>query len=280
MLYSHLELFGHATTTELLIRDGISPRDIQRYVRDGELIRAHRGAYFAPAEQPTTTHARFAIATARALPLPYALSDQSALTAWGIPLARTELRRLHLTLPPGHRPDSQSKIAVLHTPPAPGTLLRLPAPWDDVFAVSPAVACCQVAIRCGLPSGLVPADYCLHEKLFTADDLAEASNSTGLVRHVKRAQQLLALCDSLSESVGETLLRWELRQVGIYPQSQVAIYDDEGFVGRVDFLNDRTVIEFDGAVKYAHAQGRDALVQEKRREDRLRRAGYTVVRVT
>lgn len=39
------------------------------------------------------------------------------------------------------------------------------------------------------------------------------------------------------------------------------------------------VIEFDGLVKYA-GSGADALIAEKRREDRLRDLGYEVVRVT
>ena len=40
------------------------------------------------------------------------------------------------------------------------------------------------------------------------------------------------------------------------------------------------MVEFDGAVKYAGADGREALVREKRREDALRAMGYEVVRVT
>jgi very-short-patch-repair endonuclease len=41
----------------------------------------------------------------------------------------------------------------------------------------------------------------------------------------------------------------------------------------------KVVIEFDGKVKYRDGDG-DTLFQEKRREDRLRRLGYTVIRVT
>lgn len=39
------------------------------------------------------------------------------------------------------------------------------------------------------------------------------------------------------------------------------------------------VIEFDGAVKYEGAQGREALVAEKNREDELRQLGYGIVRL-
>jgi very-short-patch-repair endonuclease len=59
------------------------------------------------------------------------------------------------------------------------------------------------------------------------------------------------------------------------------VHDGAGFVGRVDFLvAGRVVVEFDGAVKYEGAEGRAALVREKQREDRLREAGYIVIRVT
>jgi very-short-patch-repair endonuclease len=64
---------------------------------------------------------------------------------------------------------------------------------------------------------------------------------------------------------------------------QVEIRDAQvRFVGRVDFLFRayRTVVEFDGLVKYGGAGGRQALIEEKRREDALRSLGYQVVRLT
>jgi len=53
-------------------------------------------------------------------------------------------------------------------------------------------------------------------------------------------------------------------------------------VTTVDFLYEqqRTIIEFDGMMKHGGADGRQALIAEKRREDRLRDLGYQVVRVT
>lgn len=53
------------------------------------------------------------------------------------------------------------------------------------------------------------------------------------------------------------------------------------FVARVDFLvaGTRVVVEFDGKSKYADGDPA-VLWAEKRREDRLRRLGYVVVRIT
>jgi hypothetical protein len=51
----------------------------------------------------------------------------------------------------------------------------------------------------------------------------------------------------------------------------------DGDEGRV--VGERVVVEFDGLVKYDGADGRAALAREKAREDRLRAAGYQVVRL-
>ena len=93
---------------------------------------------------------------------------------------------------------------------------------------------------------------------------------------------MLPLVDARSESPGESRLRVHLQVAGISVVPQVVIWDEEGeFVARVDFVVEGTkvVVEFDGKVKYRDGDG-DTLFLEKRREDRLRRLGYTVVRVT
>ena len=55
----------------------------------------------------------------------------------------------------------------------------------------------------------------------------------------------------------------------------------ENVVARVDFFfpQYRVVVEFDGLVKY-RADAVEAVVREKRREDRLRSTGVLVVRVS
>ena len=57
-------------------------------------------------------------------------------------------------------------------------------------------------------------------------------------------------------------------------EPQVVIQDRHGrFVGRVDLLfrAQRTIVELDGLVKYGGADGRQALIEEKRRETRCDR---------
>lgn len=77
---------------------------------------------------------------------------------------------------------------------------------------------------------------------------------------------------------------WRFR--GISPVLQQAFYDAEGFVARADFFwREYGVIgEFDGGAKYLDDavlggnSTRSAILAEKKREDRLRSMGYTVVR--
>lgn len=81
---------------------------------------------------------------------------------------------------------------------------------------------------------------------------------------------------------GESGLRTILLLLGYQVRPQFHITEDGEFVARVDFYLPElgVVVEFDGAVKYDGAEGREALVREKAREDRIRRLGYGVVRIT
>ena len=73
-----------------------------------------------------------------------------------------------------------------------------------------------------------------------------------------------------------------MQVAGVTLVPQVVIRDPtESSSPEVDFVVEGTsvVVEFDGKVKYGDGNG-DVLFQEKLREDRLRRLGYTVIRVT
>ena len=124
-------------------------------------------------------------------------------------------------------------------------------------------------------------DRALNTGLVTPEGLADAIDVLAPgSRARQRLAQLLREADPACESVGETRTRVLLRDLGLEVRSQVRISDVRGLIGRVDFLvGERVVIEFDGMVKYGGAEGRRALQAEKTREDRLRDAGYVVVRL-
>jgi hypothetical protein len=98
-----------------------------------------------------------------------------------------------------------------------------------------------------------------------------------------QAVEAAEFASPLAESPAESLARWTCHRLGLpTPEPQVQILDARGFVGRVDLLfgDFRTILEVDGRLKYGRpTKGMDdVLWHEKLREDRLRDAGYEVVR--
>ena len=117
----------------------------------------------------------------------------------------------------------------------------------------------------------------------TTDELETWLSRLSRHRDVTQARQAVWLADARSESVGESRARLLLNAIGFRPTPQVEIRDQHGrLVGRVDLLleRERIIVEFDGLMKYADANGREALAAEKSREDRLRALGYEFVRLT
>ncbi len=149
-------------------------------------------------------------------------------------------------------------------------------------ATAPGEALVQHAIDRGIVAGVVSADSALREGVVTDQQLADAGAAAATWPHSSRAASMLRLLDGRRESVGESRCGVAMSMAGIVARPQVSITDESGaFVARVDFLVEGTmvVVEFDGKVKYAAGDPK-VLWDEKRREDRLRRLGYVVVRVT
>ena len=97
---------------------------------------------------------------------------------------------------------------------------------------------------------------------------------------VQHAREATGFADRRAESPLESLGRWRFAEHGLPPPDlQAWLGDDVEAFARVDhhWKAHRTVAEADGALKYARPVD---LFEEKRREDRLRDAGYEVVRYT
>ncbi|HET8879897.1 MAG TPA: hypothetical protein VFN00_10625, partial [Arthrobacter sp.] len=103
----------------------------------------------------------------------------------------------------------------------------------------------------------------------------------------RRIDAVVQFADARSGSAGESYGRALMRAAGFEaPTLQKEICDRSGRVGFSDYFweDERIVGEFDGVVKYMkpeYLQGRtpsQAVVDEKRREDRMRAAGFSVVR--
>jgi hypothetical protein len=102
------------------------------------------------------------------------------------------------------------------------------------------------------------------------------------------ARRAATLSDARAESVGESVSRVRLHELGLpAPVPQLAVHGPHGFVGRADFgwPELRTLGEFDGRVKYGRLlkpgqDPGDVVWSEKLREDALRDLGWQIVRWT
>ncbi|MGY1802618.1 hypothetical protein ACI78T_04965 [Blastococcus sp. SYSU D00922] len=201
------------------------------------------------------------------------VTGRSAAVLWGVDLADVGddvevtlppaagprrlpgLRARRADIPPEHR-WHRGGLPVT-TPEATAVRLAASLPGDDAV----------VAVDRMIASGIV--------------DLApvRAVAASGRGPGSARARAVCGLADGLAESPQETRLRLLLLRSGLpEPVAQFRVMDGDGFVARVDFAwPDRKIaLEYDGLW---HAEDRQ-FARDRRRLNRLRAAGWTVVFVT
>ena len=139
----------------------------------------------------------------------------------------------------------------------------------------------------GLTQGVCAMDAALAARLCTRAELTDAVDrlATG-ARGIRSARTATHLTDARSESPGESLSRVRMWQATLpHPDLQHEVHIDD-HTYRLDFLWPRTKVvgEFDGRIKYRkNSFGKDAedtVLNERRRELALTRAGYDVARWT
>ncbi|MEE2034301.1 type IV toxin-antitoxin system AbiEi family antitoxin domain-containing protein [Rhodococcus chondri] len=268
---------------------GVTAAEIRRLIRTGAWKRLAPGLYI-----PSTTYEaaddrgrhRFRAAAAFARAAPDAvLSHVSAAVVHGLEAWRMSLDDVHLTR---RRSGGSAKTSgrVLHA-----------SRFDDDEVVEKdgmrvlAVARTLVDLGATVPfeQAVVVGDHALRNGLVTLEDLETPVERMG--RHPGRAKAARAVrfMSDRSDSVGESRSRvLMVREQLPLPQTQVDVFDEFGnWLARVDFLwQEHGVIgEFDGRIKYrrdgvATTDAEDVVFREKLREDRLRHAGWVVVRWT
>ncbi|WP_375477273.1 DUF559 domain-containing protein [uncultured Jatrophihabitans sp.] len=137
----------------------------------------------------------------------------------------------------------------------------------------------DVARNGGVAAGLIAADAALNDGLTTRDALLATRFELARRPGIKSAERALELASPLAESPLESLTRLCLVNAGLpTPELQVVLQTGRGDF-RVDLLyrRQRVVVEADGELKYQSGQ---ALTAEKRRQEALEQAGWTVVRVS
>jgi hypothetical protein len=260
--------------------------DLRAALRAGELVRVRRGAYvdtgsWAAADE--ATRYRWVVAAA-ARRMPGAVfGHDSAAAVWGLSRIGGWPADVHVivqrdrgrTTPGVHR----HRVLVV-----PETVLvggiRVPGGARTVV---------DMARTATFADALAMADHALRAGIATGDGLAQELARADGGRGVRAARRVVAEARAASESVGESLSRARMIELGLpEPSLQHEVRDERGVVARVDFwwAEHGLVGEFDGRVKYRvdgipdRRRLEDRVWAEKRREDRLRGLGLRVVRWT
>jgi hypothetical protein len=149
-----------------------------------------------------------------------------------------------------------------------------------VPTVSRPLAALSAASLATLEWAVVTMDSACWESPTTVQGLADLADGWGRLRGIGTVRRALPLVRTGAQTPLETLSRLRLVIAGLpEPRLQVPLHDADGLVGYVDMLWDdlNVVGEADGALKYTTGA---VLLEEKRREDRIRALGYMVVRWT
>jgi hypothetical protein len=268
---------------------GYDEDEVARLLRHGAWTRLRRGVYCDAVLLGGLDDRARHVMQLRALFLRLSgaahVSHASAAVLHGLPLLEPRLDVLHVTRPElaASRVDADVRH---HAAGLPDQHL-VPAGVEGLPVTTPARTAVDVARESDLPGAVVVCDGILQAGV----TWAELDRTLDFCRDwpgARTAGRAVSLADAGAESPGESLTRLACLRGGLpQPQTQAVVRDRSGFVGRVDLLweEHRTVAEFDGRVKYGvpetggSGRGDEVLWREKRREDRLREAGYEVVRV-
>jgi hypothetical protein len=270
-------------TTAELLRAGWRQDQIRDSTRRGDLLVVRRGIYAEGAHARKLLSLKggdelLAISAAMALTGTGAgavVSHQSAAHLHKIDLVGRRDLTVHLTRPPGSDAHAPARIR-LHSAELPAAhvtaILGLPV-------TTPARTAVDLARTLPFRAGVVAADCALHHRLATVDDLQSVLADCCHWRGAAIAADVIDFADGRSESPLESIARVVFRDCGLPPPKLQALVGTADDVARVDFFwgQYRTIVEVDGAVKYADPLRARAQLE---RDSWLRSLGYEVVHFT
>jgi predicted transcriptional regulator of viral defense system len=269
------------STADLAGEEGLSRYALLKASRAGEWDHVRRGVYARPREMDDhAAHRRLVLATLPEIASESVVSHLSAAALHGLPLYRGLLDRVWVTRPEGGHGRHGS---VLH--------LRRCRLEDDEVTVIDGVRVTTLARTASdlarlLPYewGVIACDAALNAGL-GRDELLEIVDRAAGWPGARRAWSVSRFADGLAASPAESVSRVQIRRLGFpTPQLQFEVHDN-GVVATTDFAweDEGLVGECDGAIKYGRLlkPGQDAaavVMAEKRREERIRGAGFWIVR--
>ncbi|HEX5532759.1 MAG TPA: type IV toxin-antitoxin system AbiEi family antitoxin domain-containing protein [Actinomycetales bacterium] len=272
-------------TRAVAIERGLSHHQIVRRLRSGEFRRLRTGVYCLDDtwRQADRRRQHLLLAKGAYLAFPERCLSHVSAAAWhGLPLP-FGATPVWLTGLPERGTWYDSQVHVQAAPLLRGHVIR--ADELKVTTLARTVADCLRHLT--TEDALIIGDAAVaRNSRLRAEVKAVLSSCTGWP-FTDRARQRLSLLDGRHESPLESASFVEMRQHDLpLPEPQVWVRDETGrVVGRGDFYWEQFAVlgEADGLMKYDvgagdSGDGRRALVEEKRREDRLRALGLHVVR--
>jgi len=274
---------GILTRADALALGYDDPR-ISAFIRTGQWRVVRRGAYVPATTWDASSERERHLLKVRAVSLKLgdrvAISHQSAVAVYGLPLDGLDLRQVHITRTDACR---ARVVGAVHHHVARGSaqLVRL---VDGMRVLDPATVVLEVAGAIGLFPAVSVLDAAIQHEYVDLDALNARMAQMRTWPGVSGAPRALALANGKAESVGESHCRLTLYKLGFpAPQLQVVFADGRGKFARVDMYWPEfgLILEFDGRVKYGRVGETTAqtVFDEKVREDRLRALGLEVVRV-
>lgn len=258
---------------------GLSGDQVRSLVRRGDWQALDRGTYLTRVEHLPEVYTRERVAhTDRCIAAAHrhpgsAIAFGSAAIARGLPLVSGIPRHGQLAVPDGGWTGIRRGVRyrLMHTEPTHVTEFD---PYDEgspIPITTVARTLADIARTMPPADALAAGDAALRLELATPQQVLDILVGMRHVRGCRTAQEVVPLWDPRRETALESWSALRFWEWGLpHPTPQVDFYDDEGFIGRVDFFWEEygVIGEADGRLKY-DVPG--ALYDEKRREDRLRR---------
>jgi Protein of unknown function (DUF559) len=220
------------------------------------------------------THRLMISAVGLALPEAAGFTGLSAATLWGVPDVARPTDAVEVLVPAGTRWNPGPGVRVRMLPR--GQVLVRRGHWRCTSRVDTAVD----LIRWGATEdAVILLDRLCHEGMVRLDDVRAAARELATCQGSAQARRVAALADGLAASPQETRVRLLFGRSGLpAPVAQFRVFDEEGFIARVDFAYPelKIAIEYDGLW---HGE-RTAFLNDRRRLNRLTDAGWIVLHVT
>ncbi|MDY7541476.1 MULTISPECIES: hypothetical protein [unclassified Cryobacterium] len=269
-------------------------RELRSEVERGHLVRLRWGAYTLAVEwrllKPEKQYLLRVRALAAMSEAPVVFSHHSAAAIWDLPVVGRWPAGIEVLTAAASGGRSKH-----------GTIRRFQdgpvsiVEHDGLLVTAPADTAVALARVVSFPAAVAIVDRAIHKPrhgtaLATREELETALD--GLPRHARAigrsaAFRAVDFANPESGSAGESVSRALVFMLGfVVPELQVRFDDEAGFIAFVDFYW-RTISkvgEFDGFGKYVkeeYTKGRtlvQVIMDEKRREDRVRACGPTVSR--